>query len=171
MRRLRVICAWIVVVAIVLASPVASLGECLRCPPDCPMHAQRVETEHGAGHGSAPRDHAHEDHAQHGLAHPGGHGAAQDTVGAPPQVAAAHHAGARRCHEAPAPEPEDGPCLSGVCGHMDPSLARALPDAVLFRPALLAPRLLEAQQARAAAPSLASLPSPPPTEPPRPLAL
>ncbi len=106
------------------------------------------------------RDAGAEEHEAHaGHAH---HAAARDADGGP---AAAHE---EDCHRAARPAPEaDGPCLSGVCGHMDRSLVRALPDAVLARPAALAPALVEV--AAVSAPVLRAgrrLPEPP-TQPPR----
>ena len=151
MRRLRVISAWIAALAILLAGPVASLGECLRCPPDCPMHAPRVAPDDGG------------DHAQHGAA--AAH-AAHETSGHAAHEGAAP-TDAKPCHETPAPEPEEGPCLSGVCGHMDVSLARLLPDGVLVGPGALAPVLIPDPPAGRGHTLRTLLPSAPPTEPPR----
>jgi hypothetical protein len=151
MDRLRTLLAWLVVVTLLLAQPVAGLGSCRRCPPDCPMHAraaepagvQPVHEAHGAGHH-----------------HVGGGGATGGT-------AVAHAGGAKRCHE-PAPRaPEDQPCLSGVCGHMDAAAAPVLPDGALLERQLVA----VAPAALACLPSLVLLhgvvPRTPPTEPPR----
>jgi len=152
MCRSRVICAWIVIVAVLLAGPVGSLAECLRCPPDCPMHAAAVERDAG----DQPDAEAHHDHHGHG----GAHLAPADGAGS---------AKPKKCHEAPAPapKPEDGPCLSGVCGHMDPSHARLLPEGVLGRPKPLAPALVTelATSDDACVPAARAVP--PPTEPPR----
>lgn len=147
---MHAICAWIVALAVLLAGPIGSLAECLRCPPDCPMHAAAAARAGGdAGHDG------HEGHGSH---------AGDDTA-----IHAGGASGPKKCHESPAaaPRPEDGPCLSGVCGHMDPSLARVLPDGVLARPKPLAPSLI-ASAGPAGCPAIpARLPSAPPTEPPR----
>jgi len=175
------ICAWLLAVAIVLAGPLASLGECLRCPPDCPMHAPRMERELGDGTGAGGHDHH---------AHGGGAAAAQpDATAAQGAVHGDHHAahaapaqedgtragstaaGRKKCHDAgapePAPKPAEGPCISGACGHMDVSIARALPEGVLVRPGARAPELLGAATPplTTAQPALVALE--PPTEPPR----
>jgi len=163
MCRSRVICAWIVIVAVLLAGPVGSLAECLRCPPDCPMHAAAVERADG----DQPDAAAHHEHHGHGGAHLAT--AAHDGRGAGATADGADSAKPKKCHEAPAPapKPDDGPCLSGVCGHMDPSHARLLPEGVLGRPKPLAPVLVTELAATddASAPSARAVP--PPTEPPR----
>lgn len=156
MVRSRVICAWIVIVAVLLAGPVGSLAECLRCPPDCPMHAAAVERDADDQSDARPDAAAHHEHGAHG-----GHGAAHEADAAKP----------KKCHEAPAPapKPDDGPCLSGVCGHMDPSHARLLPEGVLGRPKPLAPALVTELATTDDASAPAARAVPPPTEPPRPL--
>ena len=119
------------------------------------MHAAVAERAGGdAGHDG------HNGHDTHGGQHDAGQGAA---------IHAGDASGRKKCHEAPAPapKPEDGPCLSGVCGHMDPSLARVLPDGVLARPKPLAPILLASAGPPACPAMPARLPSAPPTEPPR----
>jgi hypothetical protein len=149
MRALRHVAVWLVALAVLFAGPVATLGECLRCPPDCPMHVQRDAAQRDASavhaHHAAPAVHA--EHARHAVA------TADDD-----------------CHRAqPAQRDEDGPCLSGVCGHMDPSLARTLPDGVLVRPGAPTPRLAPFGVAREPVVRAAGLLPEPPTEPPRPL--
>jgi len=146
MRSLRHVAVWLLALAVLLAGPVATLGECLRCPPDCPMHVQR----------DARADHDPAAHAHHG-----GHG--DDAVAAAHAVAPADH----DCHRAPAPAESEGPCLSGVCGHMDPTLARALPDGVLRRPSAVAPGLACDPVAPAPAARPMGRAPEPPTEPPR----
>jgi len=178
MRRTRVICVWIVIVAVLLAGPVGSLAECLRCPPDCPMHAAAVERA-AADRPDAAAHHDHHGHgegplafADHGAGHAAdahaehhGHGAGATAGGA----LDADSAKPRKCHESsqPVPKPEEGPCLSGVCGHMDPSHARLLPDGVLGRPKPLAPVLVTDLAALHDGTAPAARAVPPPTEPPR----
>lgn len=185
MARLRQLCTWVVVLTLVLASPVASLGECLRCPPDCPMHLRAAEADadgaHGAhaGHGAhaVQRDAidaatVHADHQPSVVDAHAHHGSGvQHGESAPEQRA---DGGAKRCHQtsddaAPAPpiDPADGPCISGTCGHMDFSLARVIPDGVLSRPGALAPVLIAVTPAPSRDASHPVLPSAPPTEPPR----
>lgn len=114
------------------------------------MHAASVEPTAG----DQPDAAAHHEHGGHHE-----HGAAHDAQAAKP----------KKCHEAPAPapKPEDGPCLSGVCGHMDPSHARLLPDGVLGRPKPLAPAPITGfpTPPDVAAPAVRAVA--PPTEPPR----
>lgn len=154
---MHAICAWIVALAVLLAGPIGSLAECLRCPPDCPMHAAAVARGGGgAGHDEHDGHDGHEGHRGH--------------AGADTAIHAGDASEPKKCHDEsqePAPRPEDGPCLSGVCGHMDPSLARVLPDGVLARPKPLAPILIASAGPPACPAMPARLPSAPPTEPPR----
>jgi hypothetical protein len=162
MRTLRAVLVWLVALAVLLAGPASSLAECLRCPPDCPMHARRASVE--PAHGDEPaavaaRAHGgHDVHAAH--VQPGG--------------GRAEHTGAEGdCHRrqpAKSTRPDDGPCIGGLCGHMDASLARALPEAVLAVPRSLAPPLVSVPALLAVPLSLTRLGEEPPTDPPRPLA-
>lgn len=171
MRRRRAICAWIALLAVLFAGPVGSLAECLRCPPDCPMHAASVEG--ASGDQPDPAHHAHHGHGTEGVET----AARGDVHAAHADAHAGHHSdgdgtpegGRKKCHEAPAPAPKpgDGPCLSGVCGHMDPSHARLLPDGVLRRPKPLAPVLLTSLPSPPDATPPAAREVAPPTEPPR----
>lgn len=220
MSPLRRLCVWITALAVLLAGPAASLAECLRCPPDCPMHAPKVERDHDAsGDGGDGHDHhahhgggvqradadhaghgghgdhaehvaatqpeaAHDQHAHHGGGRPDGEASGSGTSVASTDDThddakhatgdhAAHHGGddQKDCHRADAPAapraPDEGPCISGVCGHMDVSIARVLPEGVIARPGPLAPELASifTPLAPVARPSL--LPAAPPTEPPR----
>lgn len=160
MRVLRSLLAAVMALAILLAAPAASLAECLRCPPDCPMHAVRDDGDVEAAKGDAP-GHAGVEHAHH-RASPGNDG--RDAGHA------AHAAGDARdgdCHRAPARDREQGPCLSGVCGHMDPSLAVALPPGVMPLAGTLVPSRVVAPSPRGIERAPRSRSAEPPTKPPR----
>ncbi|MEW6272333.1 MAG: hypothetical protein AB1689_23875 [Thermodesulfobacteriota bacterium] len=149
---MRALFVWLLALAVLLAAPAASLAECLRCPPDCPMHVRRapVADDGASPHGTHHAGHEAE-HAAHGDAH------------------AASAGGQGDCHRKAdaAPRPGDGPCISGTCGHMDASLARVLPEAVLARPRVLAPVVAGAPLLVAATPPATRAADEPPTEPPR----
>jgi hypothetical protein len=139
MRTLRAVLVWLVALAVLLAGPASSLAECLRCPPDCPMHARAERADEHSEHAGRHADHAGMDGDCH-----------------------------RKTPEQP--RSDRGPCLSGVCGHMDVSLARALPEAVLAAPRALAPPLASLPGAVAPPVSATRPGDEPPTDPPRPLA-
>jgi hypothetical protein len=151
MPPVRTLVAWLVALTLLLAHPVAGLGSCRRCPPDCPMHlraAERAGTQAGEP------------------AHVAGHGAGSATGHAHVE-AGVHAGGAKKCHQ-PAPRPrEDGPCFGGVCGHMDAAATRALPDAVLLDPKPAVATSAALSCVPAPLPLRGVAPRTPPTEPPR----
>jgi hypothetical protein len=151
MPPVRTLVAWLVALTLLLAHPVAGLGSCRRCPPDCPMHLRAAERAAGEGSDGV---------------HVAGHGDGSGT-GHAHADAGVHAGGATRCHD-PAPRArEDGPCLGGVCGHMDAAAAPALPDGVLLDPKPVAAP--SAALGWVSGPVLLHgvVPRTPPTEPPR----
>ncbi|HEY8515889.1 MAG TPA: hypothetical protein VIS07_10290 [Candidatus Binatia bacterium] len=146
-------------------------------------HDAALHDPHG-GHGAAA--HAAHEHAAHGASQHAAHGpsqhaahqdghAAQHALHADADAASQHdgHGASGDCHREhgrpldAARSTDDGPCISGTCGHMDPSIARVLPVGVVAQPPAVVPVLDAIPLVVVATPSSTRVADDPPTQPPR----
>jgi hypothetical protein len=172
MHCVRAILAAALSVALVVATPLAAIASCLRCPPGCPMHAVSAPARPDpavahAGH-DGHVDHAGGDgHAEHaGREEHGAHAAMEQG-----SLHAGTHHGRGDCHRearaARAPRPDDGPCIEAACGHHEPVIASVLPEAAVSAVAAPAPARAASHATIAALARLLAAALDPPSEPPR----